>query len=85
MQQLEGFEDSTGHICLLVKLLYGLKQASQEWNIEMDTKIWKRGYVCLQSDHCVYIYRVSKDFVIITICSVATTKVDDFEKSAIEN
>jgi len=67
MQQPEGFKDSTRHICLLVKSLYSLKQAGWEWNIEMDTKMQKQGYVCLQLDHCVYIYRISKDFVIITI------------------
>jgi len=90
MQQPEGFEDGTGHICLLVKSLYSLKQAGREWNIEMDTKMRKQGYVHLQSDHCVYIYRVSKDFVIITVwvddmlLFATTIKLKDKAKADIE-
>jgi len=90
MQQPEGFEDSTGCICLLVKSLYGLKQAGREWNIKMDTKMQKQGYVRLQLDHCVYIYRVSKDFVIITVwvddmlLFATTIKLKDKAKTDIE-
>ena len=47
MQQPEGFADGTGQVCLLIKTLYGLKQARHEWNIELDMKLRKRGYACL--------------------------------------
>ena len=30
MKQPEGYNDGTPHICLLIKMLYGLKQASRE-------------------------------------------------------
>jgi hypothetical protein len=39
MLQPEGFNDGTGHVCLLIKTLYGLKQSGREWNIELDTKL----------------------------------------------
>jgi len=39
MQQPEGFTDGTGRVCLLIKTLYGLKQARCKWNIELDTKL----------------------------------------------
>jgi len=67
MRQPEGYDDGTGRICLLIKTLYGLKQARQEWNIEFDTKLCKKGYMRLRSDTCVYIWQVEEDFVIITV------------------
>ena len=67
MQQPEGFADGTGQICLLIKTLYGLKQARREWNIELDTKLRKRGYARLRSDPCAYIWRLGDDFAIITV------------------
>ena len=45
MQQPEGYKDGIGHICLLIKTLYGLKQVGQEWNIEFNTKLWRHRYV----------------------------------------
>ena len=47
MRQPEGYDDGTGHVCLLIKTLYGLKQAGREWNLEFDAKFHKKGYVCL--------------------------------------
>jgi len=47
MHQPKGFVDGTGQICLLIKTLYGLKQARHKWNIELDTKLRKRGYAHL--------------------------------------
>jgi hypothetical protein len=67
MKQPEGYGDGTDRICLLVKTLYGLKQAGREWNLELDTKLTKKGYNSLDSDPCVYIWRVGEDFAIITV------------------
>ena len=58
MCQPEGFEDGTRCVCLLVKTLYSLKQAGQEWNKELDSKLRKKGYARLCSDPCVYLFRV---------------------------
>ena len=67
MRQPEGHEDRTGRVCLLIKTLYGLKQAGREWNKELDAKLRKKGYSCLQSDPCVYLWRMDEDFIIITV------------------
>jgi len=67
MRQPEGYGDSTDCICLLVKTLYGLKQAGQEWNLELDAKLCKKGYACLEANPCIYIWRTSDDFIIITV------------------
>ena len=39
MRQPEGYDDGTGRVCMLVKTLYGLKQAGREWNQEFDSKL----------------------------------------------
>ena len=67
MQQPEGFADGTGQVCLLIKTLYGLKQAGHKWNIELDTKLRRQGYAHLHSDPCAYILCISKEFAIITV------------------
>ena len=67
MWQPEGHNNGTGCMCLLIKTLYSLKQASREWNKELDRKLKRKGYVCLHSDPCVYIMRIGKDLTIITV------------------
>ena len=67
IKQPEGYDDRTRHICQLIKTLYGLKQARREWNIELDTKLCKKGYMQLRLDPCVYIWHVGDDFAIIAV------------------
>ena len=67
MKQPEGYDNGTGRICRLIKTLYSLKQAGREWNIELDTKLRKKGYMRLRSDPCVYIWRTGDDFAIIAV------------------
>ena len=85
MRQLEGYEDGTERVCLLVKTLYGLKQAGREWNIEFDTKLQRCGYMQLCCNPCVYIWCVNDDFVIITVwvddLLIFTTTVDLMTKA----
>jgi hypothetical protein len=67
MKQPEGYSNGTDRICLLIKTLYGLKQAGREWNLELDAKLCKKGYMCLDTDPCIYIWHVDQDFTIITV------------------
>jgi hypothetical protein len=67
MNQPEGFEDSTGQICRLIKMLYGLKQARREWNKQLDKKSREHGYTRLRSDPCVYVRSDRDNVGIITV------------------
>jgi len=67
MKQPEGYNDGTGRICLLIKTLYSLKQARQEWNLKFDAKLHKKGYKWLRSNTCMYIWQVGEDFITITV------------------
>ena len=44
MNQPEGFDDGTSHLCHLIKTIYGLKQSSQEWNHKLNTKLTEMGF-----------------------------------------
>ena len=67
MWQPKGYSNGTGCICLLIKTLYSLKQAGREWNRELDMKLWRRGYMQLKVDPCIYIWCLGEDFMIITV------------------
>jgi hypothetical protein len=67
MHQPDGYEDGSGRICQLVKMLYGLKQSGREWNIELDLKLNKHGYNCLCSDLCAYCKREGENVQVITV------------------
>jgi hypothetical protein len=56
MMQPEGFVDPTnaGKICKLQKSIYGLKQASQSWNIRFDEVIKGFGFIKNEEEACVY-------------------------------
>ena len=67
MNQPYGYEDGTDCICLLNKSIYGLKQAGQEWNKELDCQLRKLGFKALLSDPCIYIRHKGNAIQIITI------------------
>ena len=67
MQQPEGFADGSSRVCLLIKTLYGLKQAGHKWNIKLDTKLRRHGYARLRSDPYAYILHIGEEFTIITV------------------
>ena len=67
MEQPISFEDGSGLVCLLIKSIYGLKQAGQVWNIEFDDTIRCHEFRALISDPCTYILREGDEFVIVTV------------------
>ncbi|KAL0345252.1 UNVERIFIED_CONTAM: Retrovirus-related Pol polyprotein from transposon RE2 [Sesamum radiatum] len=52
----EGYTLATpGLVCQLKRSLYGLKQASRQWNIELTAKLQDFGYVQCPHDHCLFL------------------------------
>lgn len=57
MLQPDGFGDGTNKVCHLIKTLYGLKQAGQEWNKVLDTCLKGKGFKNLGANPCAYIWK----------------------------
>lgn len=64
MEQPEGFEDSTGRVCRLIKSLYGLKQSSRCWNERLKKELFKLGLNESTADSCLF-FRVENDYKIL--------------------
>ncbi len=56
MKQPEGFviPGKEQEVCRLVKIIYGLKQASRVWNIKFNEFVIKCGLTRSQADPCIY-------------------------------
>ncbi|KAL0386163.1 UNVERIFIED_CONTAM: hypothetical protein Sradi_3010600 [Sesamum radiatum] len=54
MQPPEGYSVPEGHVCKLKRSLYGLKQASRQWNVEFTSKIEGLGFLQSPHDHCLF-------------------------------
>ena len=72
MNQPPNFEDGSKKVCLLERSLYGLKQAGNVWNQELNQVIHTIDFKQLKTDYCCYIKTNKEDFSILVVW------VDDF-------
>ena len=72
MRQPPGYNDGSGRSCLLIRSLYGLKQAGNVWNQELNRVLEEIKFIQLRTDYCCYIRREGDDFTILLVW------VDDF-------
>lgn len=62
MAQPEGFiAHDKDLVCKLNKGLYGLKQGSRLWYLEMDGYLLSIGFIRLQADNCIYAWIDTSD------------------------
>ncbi|KAL0427911.1 UNVERIFIED_CONTAM: Retrovirus-related Pol polyprotein from transposon RE1 [Sesamum latifolium] len=67
----EGYMVPQGHVCKLKRSLYGLKQASRQWNKEFTTKVKNYGFIQSKNDHCLFTKSTPTGFTRPDICHAA--------------
>ena len=73
MRLPEGYEEITGKkcppnsVCKLHKSLYGLKQASRQWNQKLSSVILGDGFTQTHSDHSLFIRYVDHVFLAVLV------------------
>ncbi|XP_011070764.1 uncharacterized protein LOC105156352 [Sesamum indicum] len=56
-----------GQVCKLQRSLYGLKQASRQWNLELTTQLLAFGFHQSSHEHCLFVKRSSSDFTVLLV------------------
>ena len=68
MEQPEGFRElGPEYVCKLQKSIYGLKQASRQWNKKLHATLVSIGFKRFESDRSVYIYARNGVQIIVPI------------------
>ncbi|KAL0406186.1 UNVERIFIED_CONTAM: Retrovirus-related Pol polyprotein from transposon RE2 [Sesamum latifolium] len=68
MQPPEGYIVPDGHVCRLKWSLYGLKQASRQWNQEFTTQIVAFGFLQSKHDYFLFNKQSDHDFLVLLLC-----------------
>lgn len=79
-------KDTNGQVCRLVKSLYGLKQASREWNYEFCYQLQQFGFKQSEHDHCLFTRRNGGCFLalFIYVDDVLVTESDEVEINTVK-
>ena len=54
-------------VCRLRKAIYGLKQATLQWNKALHQSLLEMGFVCTHLDPGIYVYFHGQDIIILVI------------------
>ena len=54
-------------VCKLKRSIYGLRQASRQWNLNFHQAMLKDGFTMMEEDHCVYIKHSNSGFIILSL------------------
>lgn len=67
MEQPEVYNDGTNRVCMLRKSMYGLKQASRQWNIKLSNVLIKAGFKQSKVDSCIYFNIIDKSMTFVAV------------------
>lgn len=62
-----GYKVPKGQVCKLRRSLYGLRQASRQWNVELTQKLHSAGFHQSTHDHCLFIIGTLDNLVILLV------------------
>ncbi|KAK4386146.1 Retrovirus-related Pol polyprotein from transposon RE1 [Sesamum angolense] len=57
----------TGQVCKLKKSLYGLKEASRQWNVELIGKLQRYGFIQSPHEHSLFMKSTSNCFLALVV------------------
>jgi hypothetical protein len=84
----DGYSNESREVWRLKKSVYGLKQASRQWNIKLNEFLIKIGFKSLITDHCIYLRRKGDKFSILSIwvddiiiAAKTSTEIQDIKDS----
>ncbi|KAL2243648.1 UNVERIFIED_CONTAM: Retrovirus-related Pol polyprotein from transposon RE1 [Sesamum indicum] len=67
MEAPEGYQIPEGKVCKLNKSLYGLKQASRQWNEEFSHKMTEYGFKQSSHDYCLFTKGEGSKFIALLV------------------
>ncbi|KAL3378593.1 hypothetical protein AABB24_004490 [Solanum stoloniferum] len=67
MEMPQGFKQEGHKVCKLLKSLYGLKQASRQWNIKLTTALLKAGFMQSTYDYSLFTWKRNEGMVIVLV------------------
>ncbi|KAL0331149.1 UNVERIFIED_CONTAM: Retrovirus-related Pol polyprotein from transposon RE2 [Sesamum angustifolium] len=67
MSPPDGYPVQPGQVCKLKWSLYGLKQASRQWNQEFTSKLAEFGFTQSVHDHCLFIKTTTDGFLALLV------------------
>ncbi|KAL0453541.1 UNVERIFIED_CONTAM: Retrovirus-related Pol polyprotein from transposon RE2 [Sesamum latifolium] len=67
MRHPEGYDVPDGHVCRLKRSLYGLKQASGQWNSELTTQLTIFGFIQSKHDYRLFTMRSDHGFLLLLV------------------
>ncbi|KAL0373398.1 UNVERIFIED_CONTAM: Retrovirus-related Pol polyprotein from transposon RE1 [Sesamum radiatum] len=63
----DGYRIATGKVCKLRRSLYGLKQASRQWNLELTNQLTSYGFTQSSHDHCMFTQHTTAGIIILLV------------------